>query len=106
MHTAEIDWPARWQPEAMEAVAPYFGSKERLRITVDPPEKALFGTVLEGHVYVEAGVPMIIHDRSGRPDVFPWPLLSGPVLRVELLRPRRRPLVLYAHPHWTPPNRS
>jgi hypothetical protein len=49
---------------------------------------------------------MIIHDRSGRPDVFPGELLSGPVLRVELLRPRRRPLVLYAHPDWNPPGHT
>jgi hypothetical protein len=76
-------------------VLPYLGSDERLRILVDDPRRALSGSLVEAHVYVEDGVPMIIHDRSGRPDVFPGELLSGPVLRVELLRPRRRPLVLY-----------
>ena len=45
---------------------------------------------------------MIIHDRSGRWDVYPEPLLLGPVLRIELLRPRRRRLVLFAHPDWKP----
>jgi hypothetical protein len=99
---SEIEWPPRWQPEAIEALLPYLGSNERLRIIVDPPKKALSGTLIEGHVYVEDRIPMIIHDRSGRPDVFPGPVLLGPVLQIELLRPRRRPLVRYAHPGWTP----
>jgi hypothetical protein len=103
---SEIEWPARWQREAIEAVLPYLGSDERLRILVDDPRRALSGSLVEAHVYVEDGVPMIIHDRSGRPDVFPGELLSGPVLRVELLRPRRRPLVLYAHPDWNPPGHT
>jgi hypothetical protein len=100
-----IDWPARWQREAIEALLPHLGSDERLRIRLDDPKKAIEGTLIEGHVYVEDRVPMIIHDRSGRPDVFPGQLLSGPVLRIELIRPRRRPLLLYAHPDWTQPTR-
>jgi len=99
---SEIEWPARWQDEAIAAVRPYLGTEDRLRILVDDPKKALSGTMVEGHVYVEEGTPMIIHDRSGRWDVYPGPLLLGPVLRIELLRPRRRPLVLYAHPDWKP----
>jgi hypothetical protein len=99
---SEIEWPARWQREAIEAVLPYLGSDERLRILVDDPKKAIHGTLIEGHLYVEDGAPMIIHDRSGRPDVFPWPLLSGPVLQIEVLRPSRRPVLLFAHPDWKP----
>jgi hypothetical protein len=102
---SEIEWPAHWQREAIEAIMPYFGSDERLRIFVDGPKRSFHGTLIEGHVYLEGRTPMIIHDRSGRPDVFPGPLLMGPVLRIELPRPRRRPLVLYAHPDWTPPSR-
>jgi hypothetical protein len=97
----EIEWPACWQREAIEAVLPHLGSDERLRILLDDPKKAIHGTLIEGHVYVENGTPMIIHDRSGRPDVFPGELLSGPVLRIELIRPRRRPLLLFEHPDWT-----
>jgi hypothetical protein len=68
-----------------------------LRILLDDPKVAVSGTVIEGHVYAENAEPMIIHDRSGRADVFPWRLLRGPVQRIELLRPRRRPLVLFEH---------
>jgi hypothetical protein len=50
--------------------SPYLGSDERLRILVDPPEKALSGTLIEGHVYVDAGIPMIIHDRAVDPTSF------------------------------------
>jgi hypothetical protein len=99
---SEIEWPERWQREAIDAVLPYLGTEDRLRILVDDPKKALFGTLIEGHVYVEEGTPMIIHGRSGRWDVYPGPLLLGPVLRIELLRPRRRPLVPFAHPDWKP----
>jgi hypothetical protein len=103
---SEIEWPAHWQREAIEAVLPYVGSEERLRILVDDPRKAIHGTLIEGHVYVEKGTPVIIYKRSDRPDFFPWELLSGPVLRIELMRPRRRPLVLFAHPDWKPPARG
>lgn len=103
MTSGEITWPPDWQPEAIDAVLPYLGSDERLRIVVGPPETSLSGTVLAGHVYVDDGVAMIIHDRSGRPDVYPWRLLGGPVLRIELLRPRRRPVVFLAHADWSPP---
>jgi hypothetical protein len=97
-----VSWPPRWQSEAIEALLPYLGSDERLRIWVGPPKRALSGTLIEGHVYVEDETPMIVHDRSGRPDVFPGELLMGPVLRIELLRPRRRAVVLYANPDWHP----
>lgn len=76
---------------------PYIGTDARVRILLDDPKVAVFGTVLDGHVYVENGELVIIHDCSGRPDVFPWRLLRGPVQRIELLRPRRRPVVLFEH---------
>jgi hypothetical protein len=101
--SAEIDWPPGWQPEAADALTPYLGSDHRLRIVVDEPKTAIHGTVVEGHVYVDGRTPKVIHDCSGRPDVFPWDLLSGPVLRIELLRPRRPPLVIFAHADWSPP---
>jgi hypothetical protein len=103
-HQSEIEWPTHWECAAIEAVLPYLGSDERLRIVLGDPKKSIHGTVIGGHLYVEDGTPMIVHDRSGRPDVFPWQLLRGPVLRIELIRPRRRPLVLYAHPGWKPPH--
>ena len=96
-----IDWPAEWQREAQEALTPDFGADVRLRIVVDPPS-SIDGTVLEGFVYVENGVPTCIFERPDRPGVFPWPLLRGPVLRIEELRPRRKPHLVYAHPDWSP----
>ena len=100
---SEIAWPADWQREAIEAVLPHLGTDERLEILVGDPQRSIHGTLLGGHVYIDDGTPTIIHDRSGRPDVFPWQLLSGPVLRIQLLRPRRPRVVLFAHPDWSPP---
>jgi hypothetical protein len=97
----DIKWPAGWQQEACEALTPYLGQDARIRIIVDPPT-ATDGTALEGFVYLAEGVPTIIHDHSQRSDVFPWKLLTGPVLRIYLLQPRRKPKVLFAHPDWTP----
>jgi hypothetical protein len=71
-------WPAGWQREAIEAVLPHLGTDERLHILVGDPKKSIHGTLIGGHVHVEDGTPMIIHDRSGRQDVFPGQLLSGP----------------------------
>ena len=97
----DLSWPDRWQPEAVEAVRPYVDADARLEILVDDPATAISGTLLGGYVYRGAdGSVMIIHDHSGRPDVYPWRLLAGPVLRVSLLRPRRRRLDLYVHPDW------
>jgi hypothetical protein len=46
---------------------------------------------------------MIVYDKSGRPDVYPWPLLRGPVLRIELLRLKRPRVVLFSATGWEPP---
>jgi hypothetical protein len=96
---SEIEWPADWQVEAQEALTPYLGSGARIRIIVGPPT-SIHGSVLEGFVYVDGNIPTCIHERSHRPDVYPWRLLQGPVLRIEELRARRKPAVVYAHPDW------
>jgi hypothetical protein len=99
--TTDLIWPDRWQPEAIEAALPYVGTEDRLDILVDDPALAHSGTRLAGHLFRgEDGAVMVIHDRSGRPDVYPWRLLRGPVLVLKLLRPRRRPTELYRHPLW------
>jgi len=100
-----IRWPAHWQTEAIDAVRPYLGTEERLRITLDDPETAIDGTVLEGNIHVEDATPVMTFDRSGKTGIFPWKLIAGPVLRFELIRPRKRPVLLYAHPDWDPPRR-
>ena len=97
----ELRWPDRWPSEAVDVVRPYVGTADRLDILVGDPAVAISGTRLAGHLFAaEDGAVMIVHDRSGRPDVFPCPLLSGPVLVIELLRPRRRALELYRHRLW------
>jgi hypothetical protein len=98
-------WPARWQPEAIEAVAPYIGGDVQIEILVDDPRTALSGTLIGGFLFVDAdGAVAIIHDRSGRPDVYPWKLLSGPVLEVREVHPRRPRTVIYRHPDWSGPS--
>ena len=98
----DLRWPETWQPEAIEAAQPYVDTEERLDILVDDPLVAVSGTRIAGHLYRgDDGQVMVIHDRSGRPDVYPWALLSGPVLTIKLLRPRRRAVELYRHPLWS-----
>jgi hypothetical protein len=96
-----LKWPDRWQREAIEAALPYVDTDERLDILVDDPAVAVAGTRLQGHLYRgDDDAVMVIHDRSGRPDVHPWRLLSGPVLVIKRLRPRRSAEQLYRHPDW------
>jgi hypothetical protein len=84
------------------AARPYVGTDERLDILVDDPGVAVSGTLLGGYLFRgDDGVVMVLHDRSGRPDVYPWRLLRGPVLLIKLLRPGRRAVELYRHPLWT-----
>jgi len=98
----ELTWPERWQREAIEAAQPYVDTDERLDILVDDPVVAVSGTRLGGYLFRgDDGAVMVLHDRSGRPDVYPWRLLRGPVLLIQLLRPGRRPRELYRHPLWT-----
>ena len=86
-----------------QATEPYVGSDARVEIIVGDPERSIDGTVLAGLLFVAAdGSVHVIHDRSGRSDVYPWRLLAGPVLRVSVLRPRRRRLDLFLHPTWRP----
>jgi hypothetical protein len=97
----DIDRPAAWQTEARAALVPYLGADVRLRIIVGPTT-SIDGSVLEGFVYLDGSVPTCIFDHSERPDVFPWQLIPGPVLRIEALQPRRKPSLLYVHPDWAP----
>ena len=98
----EVEWPDYWQKDAQAALTDHFGTDDRIRIIVGDPQVSIDGSVLEGFVYLEENVPMIIDDRSGRPDVHPWPLLRGPVLRIYQLRRRRPPTTIFAHSDWTP----
>ncbi len=61
-----IEWPARWQDDAKERLMPCFGGDVRVRIVVDDPATPIDGTVIEGYVYLDGNVPMVIHDPSGR----------------------------------------
>ena len=80
----------------------YLGTDTRLRIIVGDPKTSIDGTVMEGYAYLENGVPTMIYDQSGRPDVYPWHLVSGPVLRIYTLDSRGKATAVYAHPEWTP----
>ena len=96
-----LKWPPRWQPDAVAAALPYLDSEDRLDVLVGPPETSLSGTRISGYLYTgETGEPMMIHDHSGRQDVYPWRLLDGPVLKITLLRARRPGKILYQHPQW------
>jgi hypothetical protein len=96
-------WPPDWQPEAIDAALPYVGSEARLRILVGDPKDPISGTPIAGHLFSQDGELMIIYDKSGRPDVYPWRLPRGPVLRIELLRPKKRRVVLFSVPGWELP---
>ena len=98
---AELRWPDLWQPEAIAVAAPYVDTDERLDILVDDPAVAVYGTRMAGHLYRgEDDSLMIIYDKSGRPNVFPWRVMTGPVLVIKLLRPGRRAQEIYRHPEW------
>jgi len=96
----DITWPPDWQQEAIEAALPYLDSDDRLHILVGDPKESISGTAIAGDLFTEDGKVMIIYDKSGRPDVYTWPLLRGPVLRIELLRPKKRRVVLFSAPGW------
>jgi hypothetical protein len=85
------------------ALEPYFGTDTRVEILFGNDRGGpldVFGP-LQGYVYIDDDRrPMIIWDRSGRPDVYPGAIYLGPVLRIKELRPRRRALLLYLHPEW------
>lgn len=82
-------------------VEPYFNSDARVRLVVGGPQKSVDGTVLEGHLFWgDDGSPKALYDRSGRPDMYPWDLLAGPVLEIDVLRPRRPALLVFRHPDW------
>jgi hypothetical protein len=96
----DLVWPPDWQQEAINAALPYVGSDDRLRLLVGDPKLSVSGTAISGYLCEQDGKVIVIYDKSGRPDVYAWPLLSGPVLRIELLRPKKRPVVLFSEPEW------
>jgi hypothetical protein len=98
----DLVWPPDWQQEAISAALPHVGSDHRRRILVGDPKLSVSGTAIGGYLFEQDGRVMVIYDTSGRPDVYPWPLLSGPVLRIELLRPKKRPVVLFSEAEWEP----
>ena len=94
-------WPDRWQPEAIGALAPFVDSDHLIDLLVGPID-SLGGSRYAGYVYLnEHDELRIIHDHSGRPDVYPWELPIGPVLRISTRLPKRRGRVIYAHPTWS-----
>jgi hypothetical protein len=71
-------------------LSPYIDTDYIVDIYVGDPSTSLDGTRLEGYVLTgEEGCVHVIHDRSGRPDVYPWKHLRGPVLRMTARLPRR-----------------
>ncbi len=99
-------WPARWQPEAIAAVEPYLDSEYLVEIWVGDPATSIDGSVVAGYIYTDQeGELKMIHDRSGRPDVYPWRPLMGPVLRITARIAGKRRTVAYAHPDWSPRTR-
>lgn len=98
---SDLTWPPRWQPEAIAALAPHVDGDHLVEIVVGDPVRSIDGSLLAGYVVTtERDELQIIHDRSGRPAVRPWPLLAGPVLRITARLPTRRREVIYAHPGW------
>jgi hypothetical protein len=84
-------------------VAPYVDSEYLVEVWVGDPSTSIDGTLIGGYIFTtDDGQLQIIHDRSGRPDVYPWRLLLGPVLRVTARLPGKRRFVVYAHPDWMP----
>jgi hypothetical protein len=100
-----ISWPKAWQPEARAALLQFIDADDRVEIIVGDPLTSVDGSVIAGHVYLEGADLMIIYDRSGRADVYPWRLLAGPVLEIVSLSGRRRRSI-YLHPQWTRPRRA
>lgn len=100
---SSLSWPAHWQPEAVAAATAFVDTDARIEVVVGDPDRSTGGTVLAGYLCSDDAIPMMIYDRSGRADLYPWPLLDGPVLRIyELAAHSRKRRVVYAHPKWSP----
>jgi hypothetical protein len=103
MTEAALTWPDRWQVEAVDAVLPFVDTDYIVEIWVGDPATGRDGSLLAGHLFTGAdGRPQLIFDRSGRPDVYAWHLLSGPVLRIAARHKGKRRQQVYVHPHWAP----
>jgi hypothetical protein len=97
-------WPTTWQSEVREILAPLVGSEDRVDLLVGDPATPHSGTRYAGYVYAENGELWLIHDRSGRSDIYPWRLPIGPVLRLDVIKGPRKRSVVYRHPDWTDPS--
>jgi hypothetical protein len=98
-----LRWPPEWQAEAAEAILSFVGSDVYVGITVGDPQASIDGSVLAGYLYAtHDGDPMVVYDRTDRPDVYPWRLLRGPVLRISVRTDGRGRRVVYTHPEWDP----
>jgi hypothetical protein len=96
-------WPDRWQSEAAAALAPFVDTVSQVEVLVGPPEASLSGSLFGGYVHsAPDGSLWIIHDHSGRSDVYPWDLPSGPVLRLVVRTPGKRRRAVFEHPTWHP----
>jgi hypothetical protein len=88
-----VTWPSDWQPGAIAALEPYIGSEHIVEITLGHRDDVnVVVALLAGYVYeAEDGALTMIYDHSGRPDVYPWPVFSGPVQKMTArLKGRRR----------------
>jgi hypothetical protein len=98
-----LSWPRHWQKDAIDALRPYLDADVRVEIVLGDPRTSIDGTVMAGYVYTATdGRLEMLYDHTGPPNIYPWPLLVGPVLRIELLPARRRRRLIFAHPDWTP----
>jgi hypothetical protein len=103
MTETALTWPDRWQAEAVDAVLPFVDTDFIVEIWVGDPSVSRDGSLLAGHLFTgEGGRPQIIFDRSGRPDVYSWRLLTGPVLRITARQKGKRRQAVYTHPDWSP----
>ena len=99
-----VTWPDRWQPDAIEAIAPLVGTDTRVEVLVGDPATSLHGSSLEGFWYWgDDDRLMVIYDRSGRPDVYPWSALDGPVLAVVVKPQGHRRRTAFREPRWAGP---
>jgi hypothetical protein len=97
-------WPEGWQVEVIDVIEAFVDTDYRVDIWIGDPATSLGGSLIDGYVITGAhGQLKIVHDRTGRHDVYPWPLSSvpGPVLRVTAHLPGRRRSVVYIHPDWS-----
>jgi hypothetical protein len=81
-----VSWPNTWPDSVRRAIGPFVGRDDSLVITF-PSEIAGDTFTLSGHVFRYLnGVPMIVADRSGAPNVHPVTFGAEVPTRIELRR--------------------